>query len=443
MASTPPSRGSAVSMQEVQGMLENPPSGGSAVTMREVQGMPENPCLQITPFKLNRNNFLPWSQSATLFLSGKFKLGYVNGKIQEPPIDDTKYDEWKSNNDLVMSWLFNSMESHVRDGLLFLKTAHEVWKTLSEIYSEKNNIARSYQLKQKIAHFRKGDKTFNEYLGTLRGMWQELSYYVPSSTDPKVIRKRIEQDQIFEMLAGLDSDHEAIRSQILMQSELPFLNDVCALLQREEKRRAVMKPTEQSTMEHSAFFSNTATNRGRGDRGRGRGRGRGFGDRPRCSHCNKLGHVKERCWELYGRPTELPEANIANASKESNVPTLLEKLAELLDAYTKQKSSSAHVSLHSEIGKAASAHLVESSPATWIVDTGATDHMTGTFENLSSMQLAVGENFVTLADGSHSPIHGIGCVDASPSINLSSVLFVPSFPSNLLSVSKLTKSHNC
>nr|CAD1824666.1 unnamed protein product [Ananas comosus var. bracteatus] len=245
------------------------------------------------------------------------------------------------------------------------------------------------------------------------------------------------------MLAGLDSNYEAIRSQILMQSELPSLNDVCALLQREEKRRAVMKPTEQSNMEHSAFFSNTATNRGRGDRGRGRGRGRGFGDRPRCSHCNKLGHVKERCWELYGRPTELPEANVANASKESYVPTSLEKLAELLDAYTKQKSSSAHVSLHSEIGKAASAHLVESSPATWIVDTGATDHMTGTSKNLSSMQPTVGKNFITLADGSHAPIHGIGCVDASPSINLSSVLFVPSFPSNLLSVSKLTKSHNC
>nr|CAD1826176.1 unnamed protein product [Ananas comosus var. bracteatus] len=378
MASTPPSGGSAVTMGEVQGTPGNPPSRGSAVTMREVQGTPENPCLQITPFKLNGNNFLPWSQSATLFLSGKFKLGYVNGKIQEPPIDETKYDEWKSNNDLVMSWLFNSMESHVRDGLLFLKTAHEVWKTLSDIYSEKNNIARAYQLKQEIAHFRKGDKTFNEYLGTLRGMWQELSYYVPISTDPQVIRKRIEQDQIFEMLAGLDSDYEAIRSQILMQSELPSLNDVCALLQREEKRRAVMKPTEQSNMEHSAFFSNTATNRGRGDRGRGRGRGRGFGDRPRCSHCNKLGHVKERCWELYGRPMELPEANVANASKESNVPTSLEKLAELLDAYTKQKSSSAHVSLHSEIGKTASAHLVESSPATWIVDTGATDHMTGT-----------------------------------------------------------------
>ena len=81
-------------------------------------------------------------------------------------------------------------------------------------------------------------------------MWQELSYYVPVSIDPKVIRKRIEQDQIFEMLAGLDSNCKAIGSQILMQSELPSLNEVCALLQKEEKRRAIMKPSESFTHEY-------------------------------------------------------------------------------------------------------------------------------------------------------------------------------------------------
>lgn len=73
MASTPPSGGSAVTMGEVQGTPGNPPSRGSVVTMREVQGTPENPCLQITPFKLNRNNFLPWPQSATLFFEWKIQ----------------------------------------------------------------------------------------------------------------------------------------------------------------------------------------------------------------------------------------------------------------------------------------------------------------------------------------------------------------------------------
>ena len=99
-------------------------------------------------FKLNENNnFLSWSQLAILFLSGKSKLGYVNGKIPQPSGDDIKYDEWKSNNDLVISWLFNSMESDVRDGFLFLTIAKKVWDTLTEVYSKKNNVAHIYQLK--------------------------------------------------------------------------------------------------------------------------------------------------------------------------------------------------------------------------------------------------------------------------------------------------------
>jgi hypothetical protein len=43
----------------------------------------------------------------------------------------------------------------------------------------------------------------------------------------------------------------------------------------------------------------------------------------------------------------------------------------------------------------------------------------------------------------HNPISGIGLVRCSPSITLSLVLHVPSFPVNLLSVSSLVDQLNC
>jgi GAG-pre-integrase domain len=50
---------------------------------------------------------------------------------------------------------------------------------------------------------------------------------------------------------------------------------------------------------------------------------------------------------------------------------------------------------------------------------------------------------VQTADGTSQPISGIGLVRCSPSITLSSVLHVLSFPVNLLSVSSLVDQLNC
>jgi hypothetical protein len=50
---------------------------------------------------------------------------------------------------------------------------------------------------------------------------------------------------------------------------------------------------------------------------------------------------------------------------------------------------------------------------------------------------------VTLANGSHSNVADSGHTHLSPDIELLSILHVPSFPFNLLSISKITKSFNC
>jgi hypothetical protein len=47
------------------------------------------------------------------------------------------------------------------------------------------------------------------------------------------------------------------------------------------------------------------------------------------------------------------------------------------------------------------------------------------------------------ANGVKSPIEGVGTVSLSPSLTIPDVLFVPTLNCNLISVSKLTKSHSC
>jgi hypothetical protein len=83
-----------------------------------------------------------------------------------------------------------------------------------------------------------------------------------------------------------------------------------------------------------------------------------------------------------------------------------------------------------------------SSP-TWIIDSGASKHITGNSNLISFLKPSPNHPLVYIADGSSSPVVGIGSVQTTSLLPLHSVLYVPKCPLNLLSVSRLTKSLNC
>jgi Integrase core domain len=78
----------------------------------------------------------------------------------------------------------------------------------------------------------------------------------------------------------------------------------------------------------------------------------------------------------------------------------------------------------------------------WVIDSGATDHMTGSLDLLQNNSKAHNYRPVIVANGSQVPIDQIGTTNIL-SNNISGVLYLPNFTSNLLSVSKITKELNC
>ena len=87
--------------------------------------------------------------------------------------------------------------------------------------------------------------------------------------------------------------------------------------------------------------------------------------------------------------------------------------------------------------------LLSSTSNSWIIDSSANEHMTGSATSLSDYRLVDTPHNVTLANGSLSTVAGSGHTYLSPDIKLLSVLHVPSFLFNLLSISKITKALNC
>jgi hypothetical protein len=126
-------------------------------------------------------------------------------------------------------------------------------------------------------------------------MKEELKLYRPPINNPEEAQKREEQDEVFEFLAILEPSYDLARSQILLMSELPPLDEVVAILEREETRRIVMGQQTAEQPEMRAFpvavvavkpsqYQNPRSN---------------YHQVPRCRHCNKDGHTQEARWHLH------------------------------------------------------------------------------------------------------------------------------------------------
>ena len=80
--------------------------------------------------------------------------------------------------------------------------------------------------------------------------------------------------------------------------------------------------------------------------------------------------------------------------------------------------------------------------STWIIDTGATDHMTNFTSHLTSIRASTKQKILT-ANRGIAPVTHEGSVSNSNSFDLDTVLVVPSLLCNLLFVGQITKILNC
>ena len=79
----------------------------------------------------------------------------------------------------------------------------------------------------------------------------------------------------------------------------------------------------------------------------------------------------------------------------------------------------------------------------WVIDSGASSHMTGFPSVLTSYRPETSIPDVRIADGRSCPVLGSGQSRATSSLPLQHVLYIPGFPANLMSISAITKALHC
>lgn len=359
--------------------------------------------LRLCSTLLNGLNYIPWARAVTLALGGKAKLGFINGKIASPDVHDKSYANWLCKDQLVMCWILNSMESNVVEIFSFFESAKDLWKAVKEMYGHQNNAVRVFQLQKEIAELSQHKKTFTEHLGKLKSLWNELALYRPYTTEAAILLKRAEEDKIFQLLVSLDPKYEDLRSHILMTPELPSFNNVSTTIQREEVRKKVMNSDARSNIETSESKAFVASEK------------RQFKwkkNNLKCEHCERTNHTKERCWVLYphlkpkfnknskdsagykanqainpthhisSHDTSSYQTNSTDATANlvSNPYVLLNQFAALLQQYGKPGKPTIDAPSSLVVSGILQAFMSScnsnSKSNVWMVDTGATDHMT-------------------------------------------------------------------
>uniref|UniRef100_A0A2N9H3N1 Integrase catalytic domain-containing protein n=1 Tax=Fagus sylvatica TaxID=28930 RepID=A0A2N9H3N1_FAGSY len=387
--------------------------------------------------KLKGSNYLQWSRAVIVFLTGRGKESYLT---TTKPTDATKISTWIKEDAQIMTWLWNSLEPDVFNNVSYLESSKDIWDTLHLMYSSEENITRIHELYQDMFSLQQGDRSIEEYFSLLQGMWDELNVYQPLSTDLQKQQKYREEFRVAKFLSGLKPDLNPIRSQILSGKDIPTVRETYARVRRaaisssgvKDERSALVGHYDTPQGERGDHNSRRGTHNGRGGRGgRSGGGGRGL---KKCTHCGRTNHTVDFCWKLHGKPAWANHATVDGDNSTPSEEQVLISKAEY-DSILQRASSSSMVA-------SGNTCLHSSSSPSWVIDSGASDHMTGNSSLLSNISDPCSPFSVTVANGTKTPVQGIGTV-STPNLTFSNVLYLPEFPFNLLSVHKLTVALHC
>ncbi|CAO2821171.1 unnamed protein product [Amaranthus hypochondriacus] len=115
----------------------------------------------------------------------------------------------------------------------------------------------------------------------------------------------------------------------------------------------------------------------------------------------------------------------------------------LLPSPTQQPSSDTEEELDHAYAGMTFCYHADVNQETWIIDSGVSDHMTGSIDLLINPIHQHQHSTINLPNGQSSVISHKGSVSISPSLTLKDVLHIPTFKHNLLSVQKLSRDEHC
>lgn len=379
--------------------------------------------------------------------------------------DEVKSEAWDTCNSMIISWILASVSDSIKQSIMFVNSSYQIWIELEKRFSLTNG-SRKYKLNKELYETKQNGKKISEYYTRMKIIWEELEslHTLPTITTITTevnafltsLNKQMEEHKLFQFLNGLDDEYGPQRSQHLMMKILPSVEIACSHLEQEESQRTLFNHIKEES-EYLAMFS----------------KGSGSTSGGVCTTCGKAGHLADNCWTVVGYPSwhaksqqkgafhkgkgkvttvnnnkwgnkNKSVANVRSNQSESGVSTTsstnqftVQQIEALLRMLPRQSAGETDDEIDHAYGGMVSCYFAESVENEWIIDSGASDHMTGDFSAIHDAVKRKNNPQINLPTGQTSNISHFGNVKLGNKLSLKNVLYVPSFKHNLISVNKL------
>ncbi|KAK3009588.1 hypothetical protein RJ639_014724 [Escallonia herrerae] len=381
------------------------------------------------PLTENGENYFTWRRNMMTALESKNKVGFIDNSVTKPNVNSQDFQPWVKCNAIVLSWLTNSLAKEIQSSAAHTETASELWADLHERFTQ--GIApRIYEIKQNIELLQQEKAPISTYYGKLKGVWGELQ-----ALNPIPICSCGCTCGVARKMQSMRESEKMILSQLFVHKfPLPTLGRSYAIVAQEEKQNLVAA-SRTPMIETTALLAKGMKTSGHDN-----------GERQqRCSHCNKLNHTKETCYQLVGYPSHWTRKPTRDArfggsvnAPHTGVGAALAATVSNPDIHNQSPIPGLTAAQHQQLiallgGSSVNTGSTPNSTAnfagkeriTWIIDTGATNHITCDPDSLLGAVPNSHIPPVQIPNGDSIPVQSLGRINLSKELILEQVLGYP------------------
>ncbi|XP_019238854.1 PREDICTED: uncharacterized protein LOC109218914 [Nicotiana attenuata] len=255
----------------------------------------DNPGIMLVAKQFNGSCFGAWRRGIIIALSAKKKkIGFISGAYVKPSLTSSLYEPWEQFNNMVISWILNSLDPSIAQSVIYSKSAKSLWDELNKRYGQSND-ARMYEVQKDLNSISQGSSDVSGYSTRIKRLWDEME--------------------------SLDADsysYSNARGNILMMESLPDISKAYSLIIQDEKQRGIHNVTSynqkapQSVNPNQRYnFNNRTTQNFNNPTTQNFNNQKGYVDPKKlfCKYCKKNGHVIEKCYKLHGFPQNFKFGN--------------------------------------------------------------------------------------------------------------------------------------
>jgi hypothetical protein len=197
----------------------------------------------LVPQPLVKDNYGTWRQSMTIVLTTKNKIRLIDGSIKEPnEKNPEECQQWNRCNNLVKTWLLESMSKEIASSVIISKDARQMWLDLQEQFSHVN-VVQLFHVENEIHDYVQGNISIGSYLTKLKGLWDErdafCTFPIGTCGSIKEVTAYLERQKTMKFLMGLNESYVDVRSNTLLQDLLTTVNNAYSLVFCHEKQLEV------------------------------------------------------------------------------------------------------------------------------------------------------------------------------------------------------------